>query len=742
MNISESFPEIRISTRALPLTKFVVFEFGPFALDPAQQQLSRRGIRLKIPPSRLRLLLLFLTHPGDLLTREEIAACLWSDAQNVDIVSGINTAVNQLRAHLGDDPASPKYIETVIGSGYRFIGSVSEIEVPAKPETEMLQEPRATVEASPVPEAPPISAPNRTRRAKMASIATAAAIVLCAPIVFYLLQGSASRQDVAQADFALARVTESGDIQFADLSPDGNYLIYVRDLGGTQTLFLKQLTTGRVLKLATIGDDECPGLAFSPDGNYVYFARKKPQEPSGELYTVPSLGGNPTKLFDGVSGAPAISPDGHKVAFVRSTLLTHGQDSIVTASLDGSGERVLASYEAPGIHFNRLTWMADGKTLVFPLQTTLMAIPSDGGSAYPLPNGKWDEIDDVRQLPQSSDLIVAGRHSGAPNSQIFEVSPSGGEVRPITHDLSNYTEVRPTADGKALLALQYLVLSSIQILASEGDLENHSLSNENQNADGVGGLAWTPRGSLVYLSQPDRRWEIMEVEGNGSNARRLAGSELPAPFSDPAVSPLGDFIAAVRWFDNDGANIWRMDMDGGNEKRLTNGRQDFPPSITPDGQWVVYGSVQGDRSVLMKVSSQGGPTTRLTDYNADFPAVSPDGKWIACYLSPQQNQPMSLAIVPFEGGAPAKAFQLPATALHLALAWTSDGRAVGFINNVSGVDNIWRQAVAGGPPVPVTHFTSGKIFHFQWSRKGNLAISRGTENVDAILIRNFRQISR
>src|SRR5580698_1117950 len=111
-----------------------VFEFGPFELDTAQQELRRRGARLKMPGSRLRLLFLFVTRHGGLVTREEIAACLWKETQNVDVMSGINTAVNQLRAQLGDDPAAPAYIETVIGTGYRFIAKVSEIDVPALPE--------------------------------------------------------------------------------------------------------------------------------------------------------------------------------------------------------------------------------------------------------------------------------------------------------------------------------------------------------------------------------------------------------------------------------------------------------------------------------------------------------------------------------------------------------------------------------------------------------------------------------
>ena len=78
--------------------------------------------------SLLKLLSLFLTRHGELITREEIARTLWEDSNTVDIDTGINTAVRRLRAQLEDDPNTPTYIETVIGIGYRFIAKVEEIE--------------------------------------------------------------------------------------------------------------------------------------------------------------------------------------------------------------------------------------------------------------------------------------------------------------------------------------------------------------------------------------------------------------------------------------------------------------------------------------------------------------------------------------------------------------------------------------------------------------------------------------
>ena len=81
--------------------------------------------QVRLSASLIRLLTLFVTQAGELVTREQITICLWREPQYVDATTGINTAVNRLRAALdNDDPTAPIYIATVIGLGYRFIASV------------------------------------------------------------------------------------------------------------------------------------------------------------------------------------------------------------------------------------------------------------------------------------------------------------------------------------------------------------------------------------------------------------------------------------------------------------------------------------------------------------------------------------------------------------------------------------------------------------------------------------------
>ena len=561
--------------------------------------------------------------------------------------------------------------------------------------------------------------------------------VLITAALVYVLYRAAHHMTAAPLPLEFVRVTGSGDIQQADISPDGKFVAYLRETEGKQSLWLKQLATGSDVPIATLGEDQCSGMAFSPDGSYVYFVRQDPLKTNGDLYQVPSLGGAPRKMLTGISGPPAFSPDGQRAAFVRDT---PGAESLLTASLDGSGERVLASYKAPEQIFPpRVGWSPDGKTLAFTHYTPqriLTTIPAEGGPAEAVAGAQWREIKDLTWLPGSDDLIVVGLLSGS--FQLYEVSPQAGEVRQLTRDLSRYKGIRSSAEGKILLALQEQILATLQLTMPGKESEAKILSAGNQNRDGDNGLAWTPEGKIVYASVPNGRYDLWEMDADGSNRQRLTNNDEFSISSQPAASPAGGFVAYTRYEQNGQYTIWRIDLDGTHPEQLTQGKEDLAPAISPDGRWVIFAEASVGKTVLMKVPSQGGSASQLTDYNLDAPSISPDGKWIACLYSPTQSQGASLAILPFAGGEPVKVFPLPATATILGPRWTPDGRALSFIKNVGGVGNIWEQPVEGGPPKQVTHFSSERIFRFDWFRDGRLAISRGADQTDAVLIKNFR----
>jgi len=581
------------------------------------------------------------------------------------------------------------------------------------------------------------------KRHKKSFMALMAGGIVIAAVIVYALYHASFHAPVTPAALEFTRVTGSGDVQQADISFDAKYVAYVRERAGKESLWLKQLATGSDVQIATLDEDVCPGVAFSPDGNYVYFVRKDRLKPSGDLYQLPSLGGTPRKVLAGISSPPAFSPDGQRIAFERDS---NRGASLLTAMLTGSNQRLLVPYKPPeDINPDRVVWSPDGKTLAFVHQSPAMVltiIPAEGGPAQPVAGAPWSHINDLTWLSGSRYLLVTGvpRGGAVGEPQLYQVSLEGGDLRQITHDISRYVGVRVSADGKTLLALQDQILEAIEVTAPGKDSETRTLSAGNQNRDGVQGLAWAPDGKIVYVSVLNGREDLWEMDADGSNPQRLTSNDASSASAFPAVSLRGGFIAFTQWERNGQLSIWRMDIDGSNLKQLSQGRLDWHPTISPDGRWVLFTRNESGKISLMKVPSQGGSASQLTDYNSYLSSVSPDGKWIACFYIPSQNQPTSLALVPFAGGQPAKVFPLPATFTGdlLTILWTPDGRAISFINTMNGVGNIWEQPVEGGPPKAVTHFTSDKIFWFDWSRDGRLALSRGTDTTDAVLIKNYQ----
>lgn len=95
--------------------------FDDFELDPQSQELRKNGRRVRLPMQALRLLEFLASHPGELITRDQIQRHLWSEDTFVDFEHGINKSIRQIRGALEDDAGSPRFIETLPRRGYRFI---------------------------------------------------------------------------------------------------------------------------------------------------------------------------------------------------------------------------------------------------------------------------------------------------------------------------------------------------------------------------------------------------------------------------------------------------------------------------------------------------------------------------------------------------------------------------------------------------------------------------------------------
>jgi DNA-binding winged helix-turn-helix (wHTH) protein len=115
------------------LDKDKKIRFDDFELDYGRFQLCRSGSPVRLEGLPLQLLMFVVEKRGQLVTREEISAALWSKDVFVDVEQGINTAIRKIRRALADDAGEPQYLQTVVGRGYRFVapGAEEDLRSPA-----------------------------------------------------------------------------------------------------------------------------------------------------------------------------------------------------------------------------------------------------------------------------------------------------------------------------------------------------------------------------------------------------------------------------------------------------------------------------------------------------------------------------------------------------------------------------------------------------------------------------------
>lgn len=98
--------------------------FSEVELDLGRYELRRAGSRIKLEKKPMELLIFLVRRRGQLVSREEIVARLWASDLFVDTERNINNIVRKIRGALRDHAARPRFLETVVGKGYRFVGPI------------------------------------------------------------------------------------------------------------------------------------------------------------------------------------------------------------------------------------------------------------------------------------------------------------------------------------------------------------------------------------------------------------------------------------------------------------------------------------------------------------------------------------------------------------------------------------------------------------------------------------------
>jgi len=137
------------------------YSFEDFELDVRVGELRKRGVKIRLQGQPLQILATLLDRSGEMVTREELRAEIWTADTFVDFDHSLHNAIARLREVLGDSADTPRYIETLPRRGYRFIAPVKRIE--AEPQLPVSENGRAD-------EVPSVARPTRIRAAMLITL--------------------------------------------------------------------------------------------------------------------------------------------------------------------------------------------------------------------------------------------------------------------------------------------------------------------------------------------------------------------------------------------------------------------------------------------------------------------------------------------------------------------------------------------------------------------------------------------
>lgn len=542
------------------------------------------------------------------------------------------------------------------------------------------------------------------------------------------------------SEMSISRLTTSGKITHAAISPDGKYVAHVTVDADGQSLWVRQVAAPSSVRIAGPAPTWYVSVTFAPDGDSVYYLALDRDKGDSTLYRVPVLGG-PSSMTAYDIGPIDFSRDGRQMAFVWPD---RAVSRLIVASADGTNKRTLATRREPEFFrgtWNAPAWSPDGKTIACQVRLidergqyeTVVGVSVADGSQTPLTSARWNHVGQPTWLADGSGLIVTASESATAPAQVWHIALRSGEVTRITNDLNDYHDLSLTRDSSRLTAVQVNNVSSIWV-APEGDANRAKQIASDSGL--IQEMAWTPDERIVYRSNAGGSAEVWVMNADGSNPKQLTtGARASRGLT---VSPDGRYI----FFASDRAgrfNIWRVDAGGADLKQLTAGEGEFYPQSTPDGRWVVYQRGEVAEPRLWKVPVVGGEPVQVTETRAARPAVSPDGKLIAYHhLDPDAAKSRwRIGVVSSAGGRRLKWFDFPPTVTQKYVRWSPDGQSIAFVNSPGGLSDIWLQPLDGSPPKQLTDFKAEQILAFDWSRDGrSLALVRGGETSDVVLIGN------
>jgi Tol biopolymer transport system component len=393
---------------------------------------------------------------------------------------------------------------------------------------------------------------------------------------------------------AFTRLTEiPGQEGYADVAPDGSYIVYTRGrYGSSRDIYWQRVGGSNPVNLTADSDVDNCHPAFSPDGSQIAF---RSEREGGGLFVMGATGESVRRVTD-FGYNPSWSPDGNSIV-------------VATEAVEGPFDRELTSH----------LWVIDVST----------------GAKQKI--GQADAVQ-PSWSPNGQRIAYWGLPEGTKVRDIWTVLAAGGAPVRVTDDA--YVDWSPvwSSDGRHLYFCSTRG-GSMNLWRVRIDEASGATSGDPEPVPAPTAFAAFPHGArrtnqFVYVSD-NSRLNIVKV---AFDPEREEIVPPPAPVTrgskfavKPSASPDGKWVAFRGGRVQE--DIYLVSPDGKQMRQLTNdAHRDLGPRWTPDGEHVVFYSSRTGRNQIWWIRSDGSGLEQLTadtTGNVWAPRVFPDGSRVA-----------------------------------------------------------------------------------------------------------------
>ena len=604
----------------MPDSQFpAIVRFDVFEIDLQAGELRKEGRKVKVQEQPFRVLSLLLQRPGQVVTREELREQLWPADTFVDFDHGLNSAVARLREALRDSADKPRFIETIAKRGYRFVSLLDASNQPDANSSAGAEDRNHDR----------IDRWNLARLRLFASLGLAAVCVSVVALVYP--KAPAPPPDKIEV---VPLIGLHGFQATPAFSPDGTLVAFRQSDGASKTgIYAAAVGGEKTVRLTSDMGDCCP--TWSPDSRQIAFSRYSDGLLS--ILTVPALGGMERRLYRGqasMGGGLSWSPDGNYVAYVASPSGDRTRSSILFLSLADYSTHEITS-PPPGYLDRSPMFSPDGKRLAF-IRSTIAGVSNDiyvmstsGGNPKRLTFDRRPIMGSPAWTADSREIVFSSDRGVA--TGLWRVSATGCVPVPVAGPVGEAVWPSIPTNGKHTLVYEQGVFKSniwrldlrdpahrdrapLPIVSEKGDKMRPELSPDGKK--------------VAFESNRLGFWDLWTCEIEKGDCNQI--TSLHGTAGRARWSPNGRYIA-FEFHPNEHSEISIVEVPGGVPHLVPTipGADNLSPSWSRDGKWLYFASKTGtDAFQIWKIPVQGGAAVQLTRHGGISAVESTDGRYL------------------------------------------------------------------------------------------------------------------